>query len=97
MEADVTDFSMSSTFTFALADLLNSLDLNDVDGLDDLKDSMDDLTDAATKLVDGSKELSDGASTLDEKVVSAHCQVVRQHLAVAYLLIHQARILWQVV
>ena len=67
MEADVTDFSMSSTFTFALADLLNSLDLNDVDGLDDLKDSMDDLTDAATKLVDGSKELSDGASTLDEK------------------------------
>ena len=60
MEADVT-------FTFALADLLNSLDLNDVDGLDDLKDSMDDLTDAATKLVDGSKELSDGASTLDEK------------------------------
>lgn len=67
MEADVTDFSMSSTFTFALTDLLNSLDLNDVDGLDDLKDSMDDLTDAATKLVDGSKELSDGASTLDEK------------------------------
>ena len=67
MEADVTDFSMSSTFTFALADLLNSLDLNDVDGLDDLKDSMDELTDAATKLVDGSKELSDGASTLDEK------------------------------
>ena len=38
MEADVTDFSMSSTFTFALTDLLNSLDLNDVDGLDDLKD-----------------------------------------------------------
>lgn len=67
MEADVTDFSMSSTFTFALTDLLNSLDLDDVDGLDDLKDSMDDLTDAATKLVDGSKELSDGASTLDEK------------------------------
>ena len=67
MEADVTDFSMSSTFTFALTDLLNSLDLDDVDGLDDLKDSMDELTDAATKLVDGSKELSDGASTLDEK------------------------------
>ena len=67
MEADVTDFSMSSTFTFALTDLLNSLDLDDVDGLDDLKDSMNDLTDAATKLVDGSKELSDGASTLDEK------------------------------
>ena len=67
MEADVTDFSMSSTFTFALTDLLNSLDLDDVDGLDDLKDSMDDLTDAATKLVDGSKELADGASTLDEK------------------------------
>ena len=67
MEADVTDFSMSSTFTFALTDILSSLDVDDIDGLDDLKDSMKDLTDAATKLVDGSKELSDGASTLDEK------------------------------
>ena len=67
MEADVTDFNMSSTFTFALTDLLDSLDVDNIDGIDDLKDSMKDLTDAAAKLVDGSKELSDGASTLDEK------------------------------
>ena len=67
MEADVTDFTMSSTFTFALTDILDSLDVDDIDGLDDLKDSMKELTDAATELVDGSKELSDGASTLDEK------------------------------
>ena len=67
MEADVTDFTMSSTFTFALTDMLDSIDTDDIDGLDDLKDSINDLTDAATKLVDGSQELSDGADTLKEK------------------------------
>lgn len=48
MEADVTDFTMSSTFTFALTDMLDSIDTDDIDGLDDLKDSINDLTDAAT-------------------------------------------------
>ena len=55
MEADVTDCEMSSAFTVAMTDLLDNLDLDNVDGLDDLKDSMKDLTDAAVKLVDGSK------------------------------------------
>ena len=40
MEADVTDFSMSSTFTFGMTDILDSLDTGDIDGLDDLKDSI---------------------------------------------------------
>lgn len=55
MEADVTDCEMSSTFTAALTDIFKDMDLGDVDGLDDLKDSMNDLKDAALKLVDGSK------------------------------------------
>ena len=67
MEADVTDFSLSSTFTFGMTDLLDSLDTDNIDGLDDLKDSIKDLTDAATKLVDGAQELSDGADTLNTK------------------------------
>ena len=67
MEADVTDFSMSSTFTFGMTDLLDSIDTDDIDGLDDLKDSIDDLTDAAAKLVDGAEELSDGVDTLNTK------------------------------
>ena len=55
MEADVTDCEMNSTFTVALTDIFKDIDLNDVDGLNELKDSMKDLTDAAVKLVDGTK------------------------------------------
>lgn len=44
MEAVVTDCEMSSAFTVAMTDLLDNLDLDNVDGLDDLKDSMKDLT-----------------------------------------------------
>ena len=49
MEADVTDCEMNSTFTVALTDIFKDIDLDDVDGLDELKDSMKDLTDAAVK------------------------------------------------
>ena len=69
MEADVTDCEMSSAFTVAMTDLLDNLDLDNVDGLDDLKDSMKDLTDAAVKLVDGSKDLYKGTSTLNDKYI----------------------------
>ena len=43
------DCEMNSTFTVALTDIFKDIDLNDVDGLDELKDSMKDLTDAAVK------------------------------------------------
>ena len=64
MEADVTDCSMGNTFTMAVTDLLSSLDLDDMDSLDDLQDSLDELDDAAVKLVDGSKDLYDGTKDL---------------------------------
>lgn len=62
--ADVTDFSMDSTVTVALSDLLDDLNLNDTDNLDDVMSSLDELEDAALKLVSGSKELSNGVDKL---------------------------------
>ena len=53
IEADVTDFSMSSSLTVALSDLLKDIDFDDDSALDDIKDALDNLTDAATQLVDG--------------------------------------------
>ena len=67
VEADVTDCEMNSTFTVALTDIFKDIDLDDVDGLDELKDSMKDLTDAAVKLVDGTKDLYDGTNKLNDK------------------------------
>ena len=67
VSADVTDFSMSSTFTVALTDILSELDLDETDDFDKIKDKLNDLEDAALKLVDGTEELSDGVDTLDEK------------------------------
>ena len=68
MEADVTDFTMSSTFTVALTDLLDDMD-NIID-VDSLKDSLNELEDAALELVSGSGTLADGASTLADGVSS---------------------------
>ena len=57
VEADVTDCEISSSFTVALTDVFDEVDLGDMDSLDELKDSMDDLKDAAVKLVKGTKSL----------------------------------------
>ena len=64
MEADVTDFTMSSTFTVALTDLLDDMDMDNIIDVDSLKDSLNELEDAALELVSGSGTLADGASTL---------------------------------
>ena len=70
IEADVTDFSMSATFTIALSDLLDDMDLNDIADFDELQDSLDELEDAALELVSGSGALSDGATSLADGVNS---------------------------
>ena len=62
--AHVTDFTMGSTFTIALSDLLDEIDLKNVTDFDTLKDSLNELEDAALQLVDGSSRLSEGAQTL---------------------------------
>lgn len=70
MEADVTDFTMSSTFTVALTDLLDDMDMDNIIDVDSLKDSLNELEDAALELVRGSGTLADGASTLADGVSS---------------------------
>lgn len=65
--ADVTDFELATTLTVATSEIFNDLDLDDVEGLDDLEASMDDLQDAMGKLLDGSWELYDGVDELYEK------------------------------
>lgn len=62
--ADVTDFTMDPTFTVALSDLLEDLNLDGTEDLDSVMNALDDLEDAALQLVDGSSELSKGADTL---------------------------------
>lgn len=70
MEADVTDFTMSSTFTVALTDLLDDMDMDNIIDVDSLKDSLNELEDAALELVSGSGTLADGAFTLADGVSS---------------------------
>ena len=70
MEADVTDFTMSSTFTVALTDLLDDMDMDNIIDVDSLKDSLNELEDAELELVSGSGTLADGASTLADGVSS---------------------------
>lgn len=70
VEADVTDFTMSSTFTVALTDLLDDIDFDNIVDVDSLKSSLDELEDAALQLVSGSDTLADGAGTLVDGVNS---------------------------
>ena len=70
IEADVTDFTMTSTYTVAMSDLLDELDTDDITDVDELKDKLNDLEDAALELVDGSNTLEDGAKTLSDGVDS---------------------------
>lgn len=68
IEADVKDFTMSSTYTVALSDLLDDMNMDDIADVDDLQTALDDLEDAALKLVSGSDTLADGAGTLADGV-----------------------------
>ncbi len=70
VEADVTDFEMSSTFTVGLSDLTKDLDLDNIADMDSLQNALDELDDAALELVSGSNTLSDGTKTLADGVDS---------------------------
>ena len=64
IHADVTDFSLGSTYTFAMSDLFNDLTTKDFLSVDSINEAMDKIKDAGTKLVDGSGELFDGTTKL---------------------------------
>ena len=62
--ADVTDFSISTSFTVATNELFSNIDMDDVKDIDDLDKKISEMTDAAEKLTDGSSELYDGIKSL---------------------------------
>lgn len=65
--ADVTEFSMGNTITYATSSLLGELEFDDIEDLDDLTDSIDTLIDSSAKLVSGSRDLEDGIAKLASK------------------------------
>lgn len=65
--ADVTDFSIGNTITFASPSILSDLELDDIDDLDDLENKLEKLVDSSEELVDGSKTLSDKMGELEDK------------------------------
>ncbi len=70
INADVTDFELTTTLTLATNEVFSDINLDRYEGIDELEklpNSMDDLTDAMNKLMDGSSTLYDGLSVLLEK------------------------------
>lgn len=67
IKADVYDFSLLTTVTMASNSALEELNLDDVDSVDDLKDSLKKLGDSSKELVDGTKKLEDGVGELNDK------------------------------
>ena len=67
IKADVSDFSLLTTVTMASNSALEELNLDDVDSVDDLKDSLKKLGDSSKELVDGTKKLDDGVGEPNDK------------------------------
>lgn len=65
--ADVTDFSIGNTITFASPSILSDLELDDIDDLDDLENKLEKLVDSSEDLVDGFKKLSNKMGELEDK------------------------------
>lgn len=62
--ADVTDFSISTSFTIATNELFSDIDMDNVNDFDELDKKISEMTVSAKKLVDGSSDLYDGIKTL---------------------------------
>ena len=65
--ANVTDFSLGNTITYASASILSDLEIEDDDTLEELEDSLEELVDSSEELVKGSHTLSDSLGELKEK------------------------------
>jgi len=62
--ADVTDFKLETTMTFATNEVFNNIKLDNSTTLDELDASLKELSDASEKLMNGSSALYDGLSEL---------------------------------
>lgn len=60
ISADVTDFTMSSTYTVALSDILEDLNVKEIVDYSSLQSALDELENAALELVSGTDTLSSG-------------------------------------
>lgn len=68
VEADTTDFSLTTTATMAVSDVFGQLSLDQSqDAEDQLDDAISQLTSGMTQLTDGSSSLYDGMQTLLDK------------------------------
>lgn len=65
--ADTDDFELTDTLTVVTNDIFSSIELDNVDSLDELEDSMAELDDAARQLLDGTSALYDGLTELLDK------------------------------
>lgn len=65
--ADVVDFSLGNTITYASASILSDLEVDDDSTFDDLEEDIETLVDSSEELVDGSKTLSDKLEELQDK------------------------------
>lgn len=65
--ADVTDFSMGNTITYASAGILSDLEIEDDDTFSDLEEDIETLVDASGELVDGADTLSEKMDELKNK------------------------------
>ena len=57
MEAEVTECEMTSSFTVAMPDVLDEIDLDDLASVDDLQETISKMTKAASRLLKGTKSL----------------------------------------
>lgn len=66
VSADVSEFSLSSTYTAAIPDVLEDMNIEDASDYESIQNALDEMEDAALALVAGSDELADGAAELEE-------------------------------
>ncbi len=60
LEADVTDFSLDTVYTFATSEIFADLDASKLSSIDDLIAQMNQLSSGMDQLIDGSSQLTSG-------------------------------------
>ncbi len=62
IEADTTDFSLSTTLTVGITNIFDNIDIDSENSINDVADSIDELEEATLKIIDGSSDLYSGTS-----------------------------------
>ena len=67
VKAKALEFKLDITMTVISTNLLDTVDITNVNSIDDIKDDLEELNDASNQLVDGTGELKKGADKLNDK------------------------------